>query len=619
MYRIPKANSYIYIYILVVALISFTLISSLALSSHSVSANSAGASVVVPAGYCNVTTGSNDVEHTATINNGIYQENIGTTTFKVVCGDSGGYSIYAIGYSGNEYGNTKLLATVQGSLNPSYDIITGIGTNEATTGGVSNWSMKLIPIPSTFTPTIESADNIDSNGTTLSTNASFANYHTIPTTYTKVATFPSVTDEYQGSSFQSTYAAYISSTQPAGTYEGKVKYTMVHPEGAVPNQPVPTVASRIGYVPNANGMIVDNMADQEYTGYTSTIDNFTTPLTPGGEATLWASNYKRPGYGFVGWSDTYDYIANTGSPTNPNAKIYGPNETIIVPNNINTEGLTLYAVWVKSQGTLQNWTCPSNTVMPVGTVTALTDTRDNNTYAVAKLADGKCWMIENLRLGGDRAMTLTAQDTDITSNFTLAASQNPSIEPWCGVANAACTDQSIVNSNNIINTVLNTTTPDADIYTYGSLYNWYSATAGTGTFSVSDSSTNATNSICPKGWRLPNGNGNYPNIVSNEFMQLSLSVVGYAPNKILTAGNYQTPQYDFEGSRMIVGYPNNFVFHGAIAEAPTIAGRGMYANLWSSNTSRADSANAMVLSNTALIPVGRNYKFYEMAVRCISK
>ena len=36
--------------------------------------------------------------------------------------------------------------------------------------------------------------------------------------------------------------------------------------------------------------------------------------------------------------------------------------------------------------------------MTQGEVKALKDQRDNNVYTVAKLADGNCWMIENLRL-----------------------------------------------------------------------------------------------------------------------------------------------------------------------------------------------------------------------------
>ena len=147
------------------------------------------------------------------------------------------------------------------------------------------------------------------------------------------------------------------------------------------------------------------MGDQEYTGYTSTVNNFTTPISNGGEATLWASNYQRNNYGFVGWSDKFDWELNAndanGNGTGANAgyHIYGPNATITLPSDVETNGLSLYAVWVKSAGYLQDFTCSTST--PIGEVTALTDRRDNDTYAVAKLADGKCWMIENLRLDYD--------------------------------------------------------------------------------------------------------------------------------------------------------------------------------------------------------------------------
>ncbi|MBR2543103.1 hypothetical protein IKF03_00645, partial [Candidatus Saccharibacteria bacterium] len=117
-----KISRYIYIYILV------ALLGSALLTSNKVFAESSPASVVIPASYCNVSTGSStssgssnttDTPHVATINNGTYKEDIGITTFKVVCGDNGGYSIYAIGYSNNEYGNNKLLATVGNTLSPS--------------------------------------------------------------------------------------------------------------------------------------------------------------------------------------------------------------------------------------------------------------------------------------------------------------------------------------------------------------------------------------------------------------------------------------------------------------------------------------------------------------------
>ena len=48
----------------------------------------------------------------------------------------------------------------------------------------------------------------------------------------------------------------------------------------------------------------------------------------------------------------------------------------------------------------------------LSSVTALTDQRDGETYAVARLADGNCWMIENLRLD--------AEDTLGDTNKVLA-------------------------------------------------------------------------------------------------------------------------------------------------------------------------------------------------------
>ena len=69
------------------------------------------------------------------------------------------------------------------------------------------------------------------------TNGSFASYHIVPEEYTKVATFTSTTDFTIGSSLTSTYKAYIHGLQPADTYSGKVKYTLVHPNDAPAPKP----------------------------------------------------------------------------------------------------------------------------------------------------------------------------------------------------------------------------------------------------------------------------------------------------------------------------------------------------------------------------------------------
>ncbi len=163
-------------------------------------------------------TGTINAAHTATIENGLYQENIGETTFKAFCNDAEGFAIYAVGYTDNLYGNT--------TMKPSnLDAAThGIVTGTATSGEISNWAMKLSAVSGTFTPTIQN---------------SFNSYHAVPTAYTEVASFTSNTDDTIGASIKSTYATFVSRNQAADTYTGKVKYTIIHPSNA--STPVETI------------------------------------------------------------------------------------------------------------------------------------------------------------------------------------------------------------------------------------------------------------------------------------------------------------------------------------------------------------------------------------------
>lgn len=176
---------------------------------------SANASVTV-ASSCTLMGGSSGTD---TSGSSTYTANVtpGTTgtisgsKLVTLCNDTGGYSIYAIGYSGDSYttpNNTKLL----GSGN-------NISTSTTTGGSDSSWAMKLEQVGATTPPTFL-------NG--------FGSYHVIPETYTQIASYTAITGSASavGASVQTKYQVYISSAQPAGTYTGKVKYTMVHPNDA---------------------------------------------------------------------------------------------------------------------------------------------------------------------------------------------------------------------------------------------------------------------------------------------------------------------------------------------------------------------------------------------------
>ena len=198
-------------------LFSITLLSTLALTSSNTFADSDivvdNINIIVPAS-CTL-TGLGTDSHNATINNGTYQSDIGTTTLKAFCNDNNGFAIYAAGYTGNEIGgtNSNKLVGANGSGN--------ISTGTALTGD-SQWAMKL---------TANSGDtypiNIESD-----TNGPFSSYHVVPNEFVKVATRNSATDVGEnatGSILTTTYQVYISPTHPSGSYSGKVIYALVHP------------------------------------------------------------------------------------------------------------------------------------------------------------------------------------------------------------------------------------------------------------------------------------------------------------------------------------------------------------------------------------------------------
>ena len=190
-----------------------SVVSTLSLSSVSATdTNTSQDNVTVSVPVSCTMNGTGMTSHNANIPNGTYQADIGTTTLKTFCNDNQGFAIYAIGYTNEEYGNTTLIGATGGQT-----IVTGTAT---TTGSpdVSNWAVKLATDSTATYP--------------ITLDNSFGAYSSVPSTYTKVAHRDSGTDlgsSATGASLTTTYAAYISKTQQADTYNGEVKYTLVHP------------------------------------------------------------------------------------------------------------------------------------------------------------------------------------------------------------------------------------------------------------------------------------------------------------------------------------------------------------------------------------------------------
>ena len=121
-------------------------------------------------------------------------------------------------------------------------------------------------------------------------------------------------------------------------------------------------------------------------------------------------------------------------------------------------------------------------------IRTVVDTRggQTQTYEIAKLADNNCWMLTNLKLGGSSSITLTPADSDVTTNWTLPA---------------LTTSGSSYDDPRVYGPVAGDT--GSGETNYGYLYNWSAVTAGESRTSHDKTAGDASNSICPAGWRLP--------------------------------------------------------------------------------------------------------------------
>ena len=323
-------------------------------------------------------------------------------------------------------------------------------------------------------------------------------------------------------------------------------------------------------------------------------------VASGSSVMLTPSNFSKPGYGFAGWNTAID---GTGTD-------YGPSQTITV-GDLSAEGLQLYAKWVQSAGDLQGWRgCEA---MNVGDVTALTDTRDGNTYAVAKYEDGKCWMMENLRLDlSDPDVTISAQNTNKpTTDFMTTANAHPaSSDTFCTGGNAGCVDRVLHNTNNINrNKPASPTTNDSNSswYSYGVYYNYYTATAGNGGFSLTTKGAQVNGDICPMGWRLPTGSAR-----SNDLGMLDVAYGG-------TGVKQETGSEGALASERWRAYPLNQIYSGEQKESSSY-NRGNSAGMNSASNYTATSVYNLWVRAAGVSMTGNNTsKLRGQTVRCLAR
>ena len=256
---------------------------------------------------------------------------------------------------------------------------------------------------------------------------------------------------------------------------------------------------------------------------------------------------------------------------------------------------------------MQNWT--GCTAMSTGDTITLTDKRDGEEYLVGKLADGNCWLLDNMRLD------LTAVDLDNAIGTGLVGNTNATATalgylkngggssqyPISGVIAKTSSTGSWNTSYNVPYIATSGTddggwTKDTVVSTkygegsgkIGVYYNYCAASAGSYCYRSGYASGDASQDICPIGWRMPIGGwgGQYDTL-------------------------YQIYSSDYTVFRDALSVSLSGSFDGGSRSQSL----GLF---WSSTLSYNDVMRVLLMGSSSINPGGDNTRTSGLSVRCIS-
>ena len=293
--------------------------------------------------------------------------------------------------------------------------------------------------------------------------------------------------------------------------------------------------------------------------------------------------------------------------------------------------------------TLQSYVAADCAVMDTYMTVILTDERDGKTYRIRKMPDGRCWMIDNLALATTATITSanTDIDTDVAGSFIAlwnGLNGNPVQDAITRSVNGACAGLGGItgtgayltcdgtssattgaNTNHHFIAFSNPSLTDNPYYNEctagdsinpnsltgcGYLYNWYTATAGSGNYSKT--STNVNSSICPAGWNLPKG---ALASVENEFGIL---------NNAMSTGNTTSSTTNTPATQ--ANWRSKGPFEGALSGNyySSFTNSGYYGYYWSSRADSAANAYPFYFNYSSLSPgLYANVRNNGMAIRCV--
>ena len=482
-----------------------------------------------------------------------------------------------------------------------------------------------------FTPSISqpevSATENPSNATTTTTedNSGIATYAATPTVGISLPTsidFADVLPTPSGATTTATADLTITTTDSAGyslyLYSSDGDNSLKHKISSLANiSKIYATAGDVGLTlsslkPNTWGYNLGTTAPTDDTTYSAVPTDNSTPIQTKDTSDTNSAN------------DTYTLSFGANVDTTTASGAYSNTLTIAVvaePRKITLSQIT-------NMQAMEPAICEASAENETA---RLTDTRDGKQYWVTKLADGNCWMTQNLDLDLTNGKALTPEDSDVSADWnpknttltdgTQTTTDNTAIWSWnlgdyvlttpnagtsCGTSGKSdfgdCTSvgfQSIAGMTPMTDgnatDVISGNTYNAH-YHVGNHYTWNAATAGTG---GTITSTNAKDSICPKGWQLPTSN----NTNSGSFGGLT-AAYSISSNSAGSIALVSAPLYFVR---------SGFVYSGSLWYA------GDYGFYWSSTaTSSSNYACNLSFYSGGVYPSNNYNRYYGFSVRCLA-
>ena len=407
------------------------------------------------------------------------------------------------------------------------------------------------------------------------------------------------------------YGFYITPDIPKGIYEGSsINYS------ATPN-----------YITTLSFNGNDNDGGED-------MDSIIIPA--GTIITLPENTYAKDGYHFTDW--------NTDAEGTGEAYADEAEYTAIAGESAN---ITLYAQWEEDGPTIGDLTYMQDfkTLSEKDKATVLRsmvedeqyqliDNRDSKTYYISRLKDGNVWMTQNLDLDLNNRTTLTPENTNISANWTPANSTisftGTSVSGWGYNYNVPYSadpgdvyyytsgiDSSDIQYNSFAECEAAGHT-DCAHYHAGNYYNWTAVVANNNTSGITEQFSNAPDSICPAGWRLPEGH-NVDKVNYNEMVNLIASYDNILDKSCgESCASYSYLSNGFNNIRMA---PLWLVRPGLIlmySPPAFFSSQGGYGYYWSSTAGgNNDSYELNFLVNS--ISVGNTGRNSGRSVRCLAE